>query len=416
MLTGSNLLQTKQFNLRIVHEVIRRHGPLARADIARHTALTGATVSNLTRELIDLGFVHEVERRQEGRGAPASILAVNPDGAFAVGLDFNRDHLTGVLVDLAGRVRRRENLDFAELPTPDEALELMVGMIDRLVAAEGLARAHVCGVGIGIPGPMYQAPDGRGYLVNPRSFPGWHKVPLADWVRERVQLPVIVENNATAAAAGERWYGAGRQIATFFYLFFGTGLGGGIVMHGQTVEGFTGNAGEIGYLPATLAGDAADPESHVGLAFNLPRLYERLRAVGIDARTPADLDALLAAGNPHLLEWLDTGAGLLAGLVLAVEYLLDPEAIIIGGRLSDALLAAFHTRVERLLPQRHIPERAHAPRLVLATSGPDAAALGVATLPIYQLLAPAPQVLLKPTAEARGPLPLAAGFGAPAAV
>jgi len=403
MLTGSNLLHTKQYNLRIVHEVIRLFGPLSRAEIARRTNLTGQTISNLTKELLELGLVQEAERRQEGRGAPSTALAINPDGAYAIGLDFNRDHLTGLLLDLAGNVRHRLDEEVDE-PTPEQALELMVDMVERLVGDQGLARAAVCGVGIGIPGPMYQGAGGKGYLVNPKSFPGWHKIPLADWLQERLALPVLLENNATAAAAGERWYGAGQQIETFFYFFFGSGLGGGLVMNGRTYEGFTGNAGEVGYLPAALAGDPEE-DSHVGVMFNLPRLFEQLRAEGVDAHTVTDLDALYGEEHPTLLAWMDAASDHLVGLTLAVEYLLDPEAIFFGGRLSDRMLKGFLDRVSERIARRRIAEKVSTPRLLLATAGSDAAALGVATLPIYQFFSPAPQVLLK-----RGNRPAARGL------
>jgi predicted NBD/HSP70 family sugar kinase len=391
MLTGTNLLYAKQYNLRIVHETIRLFGPLSRADVARRTALTGQTVSNLAKELIELGLVHEGARVHEGRGAPSTALAVNPDGAYAIGLDFNRDHLTGVLVDLAGTVRQRAHVEL-DVPAPLEALDRMVEMVESLIARQGLARAAVCGVGIGIPGPMCVAEDGDGYVMNPKSFPGWHRIPLAPWLRERLGLPVVLENNATAAAVGERWYGAGRQIGTFFYLFFGSGLGGALVINGRPFEGASGNAGELGYLPSTLGGDES---THAGQHFNLPRLYDALRADGVDAGTPEALDRLLAEGHPRVVAWMDRAADCLTGLVLAVEYLIDPEAIVFGGRLPDRMLAGFMARVARLLPERRIAEKATAPRHLLATAGSDAAALGVATLPIYRFFAPAPQMLLK---------------------
>jgi predicted NBD/HSP70 family sugar kinase len=253
---------------------------------------------------------------------------------------------------------------------------------------------------------MYQAEGGEGYVVNPTtSFPGWHKIPLATWLRERLGMPVVLENNATAAAVGERWYGAGRRIGTFFYLFFGFGLGGAVVIDGRPYEGSTGNAGELGYLPPTLAG--GEDGAHVGTHFSLPRLYDALRADGVDARTPEDLDRLLAEGHPRAAAWLETAADHLTGLVLAVEYLIDPEAIVFGGRLPDRMLEELMARVARRLPGRRVAEKASAPRHLLATAGRDAAALGVATLPIYQLFAPGPQVLLK-----QGKRRAAAGLGA----
>lgn len=396
MLTGTNLLYTKQYNLRIVHEAIRLFGPISRAEVARRTALTGQTISNLVKELLALGLIYEAERRQEGRGAPATALAINPDGAFSIGLDLDRDHLTGVLVDLAGTVRQRVHVD-VEVPTPAEALELMVDTVGTLVERQALPREKVWGVGIGIPGPMRQVKGGAGYLVNPKAFPGWHDIPLAQWMSERLALPIHVENNATAAAVGERWYGDGQQIGTFFYVYFGSGLGGGIVMNGRPYEGFTGNAGEIVHLAAAFSRrqERAADDSHVGLLFNLPLLYERLRARGADVHTPERLAALHDEGHPELLAWLDAATDRLCGLALAVEYLLDPEAVFFGGRLPERIIAALMDRVAREIPARRVVGTADGPRHLLARAGADAAALGVATLPIYQHFAPGPQLLMK---------------------
>ena len=401
MLTGTNLLYTRQFNLRIVHEVIRLYGPLSRADIARHTELTGQTITNLVRELLMLGLVREGEPRAEGRGAPSTTLALNPDGAYAIGLDLDRDHLTGVLMDLVGRVRQRVNIEVVP-PSADAVIEQMVDMVDTLLGKQRLKSENIAGVGVGIPGPMHRTDDKKSYLVNPKAFPGWHKIPLDVILRERLGRPVFLENNATAAAMGERWYGGGKEIGTFFYIYFGSGLGGGLIMHGRPYEGSTGNAGEIGYLPTVLASDRNgepqeepdDDAPHVGLHFSLPRLYAALDAAGAKARTLEDLDALLAAGHPRMLRWMDDASHHLTGLILAVEYVLDPEAIFFGGRLSDRILKGLMDRVAAQLPARRVGKVA-GPCHLLATAGADAAALGVATLPIYDLFAPAPQVLLK---------------------
>jgi len=207
---------------------------------------------------------------------------------------------------------------------------------------------------------------------------------------------VFLENNATAAAVGERWYGAGQQLGTFFYIYFGSGLGGGLIMEGRPYEGFTGNAGEIGYMPTGLAGDAPNDEApHVGLHFNMSRLYAELRQDGAEAQTLEDLDGLLRSNHPRLLRWMDAAAHHLTGLVLAVEYIIDPEAIFFGGRLPNTVLEGLMERVAQQLPLRRIVGKTSSPRLLLARAGVDAAALGVATLPTYEFLAPAPQVLLK---------------------
>jgi predicted NBD/HSP70 family sugar kinase len=409
VLTGTNLVYTKQYNLRIVHEVVRRFGPLSRAHIAHRTQLTVQTVSNLVKELTALGLVFETERQKQKqrRGAPSTAVAINPEGAFTIGLDLDRDHLTGVLVDLAGSVRQRQHVD-VDFPKPRQALDLMVVTAEALMDAQGLTREEVSGVGVGVPGLMRLAEHGKGYVVSPTSFPGWHDVPLAQWLHERLGIPILLENNATAAAIGERLYGAGQRFRTFFYVYIGSGLGGGLVIDGQPYAGFTGNAGEIGYLPAVLAGDptATDETPHVGIHFRLPRLYELLRSEGRDVRNPDDLDALLSegggGGHAALLAWMDNAADYLTGLVLAVEYVLDPEAIFFGGRLPGRVIAGLMERVALHLPKRRITGKVAGPRHLLATAGVDAAALGVATLPIYEAFAPAPQVLRKKKTAATG--------------
>jgi predicted NBD/HSP70 family sugar kinase len=397
MLTGTNLTYTKEYNLRIVHETIRLHGPLSRADIARRTELTVQTVSNLVKQLLALDLVYEAERRREGRGAPSVNLALNADGGYAIGLDLDRDHVTGVLVDLAGRECERVHHEL-HFPPPLEAFEMMAATVEDLLQRSGLPLERLWGIGIGVPGPMHQAPDDSGtYLINPKAFPGWHDVPLADWMFKRFQIPVFVENNATAAAIGERWYGGAQRTASFFYFYFGSGLGGGLFLHGQPYEGFSGNAGEIGYLPSILtpeSGNGDDPP-HVGLHFYMPRLFERLREAGKTLHTPDDLETLLAEECPILDEWIETGARHLCTLSLAIEYIIDPEAIFFGGRLPDPILEALMNRVTELLPKRRIGGKVSVPKHELATAGVDAAALGVATIPFYEFSAPMPKVLLK---------------------
>src|SRR5690606_10985063 len=136
MLTGTNLKYTKAHNVRTVLETIRLFGPLSRVEIARRTELTAQTVSNITRQLMQKDLVLEADRLQEGRGAPATRLTLNPNGAFSIGLDFDKDHLTSVLVDFTGKVRQliAHDLDF---PSPEEAIDLMDTTADALIAQEG---------------------------------------------------------------------------------------------------------------------------------------------------------------------------------------------------------------------------------------------------------------------------------------
>ena len=426
MLTGTNLKYTKAYNYRIVLETIRLHGPFSRAEIARGTSLTAQTVSNIVSELMEAGLVVEHGKRQEGRGAPATTLKTNPDSAFSIGLDFNRDHLTGVLLDFSGAVRRRVHHDL-DLLAPDEALDRMTDAAETLIADHDAARDTILGVGIGFPGPLDISEGNVAHsVVSPKKFAGWDHVPVARTLQERLSLPVFLENNATAAAIGERWYGAGQEIDTFFYLYFGAGLGGGVVIDGAPFDGHSGNAGELGYLPALTGGangstndgapqgnghapangsafpSPAAPVTHAGERFHLPTLYRALQEAGFEAAVPADLAAIYETGPPPLLRaWLDAAGRELSHLMLSVEYLIDPEAVFFGGRLPDAIINDVLDQLRETLPQLRPVRKLTTPRLLKATAGLDAAVLGVATLPLYEFFSPAPHLLLKRQREHR---------------
>ena len=392
MLTGTNLTHAKRHNLQIVHETIRLYAPISRADVARRTGLTAQTISNLVRQLIDSGLVVETTRVTGSRGAPPIQLEVNPDAAFAVGLDLDTDHVTAVLVDLSGAVRARIHHEVS-MASPSAALDLCVEATRALASELDLSMDQVWGVGVGIPGPMRPGPDGT-YLVSPIAFPEWHDVPLAEQLHERLGLPVFIENNATAAALGEHWHGAGRHLSAFFYVYLGSGLGGGLVVQGAPFDGHTGNAGEIGYLFPRL-GRAPGSPTHVGELFNLGLLYERLASDGIQASTLDDLLSLHDARAPAFEAWFEDAATELAGLLFTVRAILDPEVTFVGGRWPDLLLSDLLERARIHLSDATVPGGLDAPSLRLATAGADAGALGVASLPLYHAFAPLQRTVLR---------------------
>ena len=389
---GTNLEYAKIYNARIVLETIRLHGPVSRAQVARRTELTPQTISNITAQLIERNLVVETGRKQGSRGSPSTQLEFNAEGAFAVGLDLDQDHLTGVLVNLNGIVQGRfyQTLDF---PVPAEALKLMTDVAKQLIAEGGLEPSQVWGVGVGLPGPIrISGGHAIDQIVNPDSFPGWENVPVVDELTRRLNLPIFLENNATAAAIGEIFYGAGQGVASFVYVFLGVGLGGGIVLNGQPFHGFQGNTGEFGFIPVRTADGKVD---RVGSFFNLPSLYRELERVGHVATTPSDLEPLFLAQNEVLLDWLERAAEHLAPALVAGELFVDPEIIVFGGSWPAPLIDYLVEQLAALLPELRIAQKAYQPRLIHAEAGEDAAALGVAILPIYDSLVPHPKLLEK---------------------
>ena len=396
MLTGTNLTYTKAFNHRIVFETIRLNGPISRADIARATNLTAQTVSNIVGRLLKRNLILEGKRLQKKRGAPSVTLDINPKGAYSIGLDFNRDHLTGILVDLAGNLIEKKYFEVDD-PTPEASIELMASTVKDLFN-DDYANSYLSGIGVGFPGPMQVNHDNTvTNVVNPKSFTHWKNVPVLKLLSQHVDAPIFLENNASAAALGERWYGVGRNISSFLYTFFGVGLGGGIILNGQLYEGANDNAGEIGYTPleSGVSPLSDSKDAHIGEHFDLTRLYNWLSKSGIKVTHPSGLRDLYIQKNPQFMEWVELAKDILAPSFLAVENLLDPEVIVLGGRLPEEILEDFSQGLSKRLDKMRIVEKSTGPKFLTATAGEDAAALGAATLPMFDLYAPQPHVLIK---------------------
>ncbi len=386
-LSGTNLKNARDHNLRVTLQAIRLYGPLSRADLAQLTGLTPQTIAYISKKLMADGMVIETGRRRGGRGQPATEIAINPDGGFSVGVNIDRDHLAVLLLDLAGRVRGRAQIE-RNFMLPDETFGWIEEAYHRLLRDGGVARDNLVGVGLAIPYKL-------GYLrlaVTPEAFAAWRDYPASRRLEKITGIPVIEANDATAAAIGENHYGHGVRIRNFFYVFLGYGLGGGLVVDGEYVPGERGHSGEIGFIPQWGASgvEPANLQDRVSLA----ALYANLGRAGIAASDPGDLGRLFDAGSPAVTEWLNTAAENLLQTLVTIICAVNPGAILVGGRLPDrmidALIADLEKRIAPIL--RTLPG---APPFLRAACSTDAAALGAAIMPFSRVLFPMQDVLMK---------------------
>ena len=403
MRPGTNQEHSKNYNRRVVLEVIRLHEPISRAEIARLVGLTAQTIANIVEELIQEGIVITRGRRQGQRGQPALELEFNPNGAFAVGLHLDRDLLTAVLVNLKGEQQRIEH-HHVSFTTPEGAYPFMRRAVESLISAQLIPRERVWGVGLALPGPT-QAPNARSGVLS--SEQNWVRGAVRDLLERELGLPVFAENDATAAAIGEHWYAAHRDTKSFFYVYFGLGLGGGMISQGQPYQGFAGNAIEFGHISVRHDGPICKCGGRgcLELYTSTNAMHEFLRTRGLHVSSEAALVNLSKDDQLHLDAWLDHAAQHLAPAIVTIENLFDPELIVLAGRWPRALLDGLMIRLELLVPPLRMQQKPYRPPIVSAEVGEDAAALGAATLPIFASLAPHQEQLLKhPTSvtDARG--------------
>ncbi|HWA00404.1 MAG TPA: ROK family transcriptional regulator [Caulobacterales bacterium] len=383
-LSGTNLERAGDYNQRVMLQAIRVNGPITRADLAGMTGLTAPTIANITKRLQTQGLIAEAGRLQGARGQPAMQLTVNPDGAFSVGVNIDRDHMTVVALDLEGRVRARASQEVSFAP-PSEVVGFFRAQLKALFGRGGVPRARVIGVGVA-------APDDLGNVAlphRPAGYEVWDRTDIAKLFSDALSLPVYVENDAVAAAIGELQFGHGLKAPSFFYILISAGLGGALVIDGVTYRGANGRSGELGFLPLRSKNGRALQDE-----VSLSAIYARLDQAGIQAFTPEALTTLSPAGAALVAAWIEEAGEFLAEPLTAINCLINPDAVFLGGRLPAPMVDALVQNVSARLARRkaEIPVIAPVRRAAMAA---DAPAIGAAILPFQARLFPSRAALMK---------------------
>ncbi len=388
MARGTNLEQTREFNRRVVLDVLRRTPYASRTEIAQRTRLSLSAVSSLVDTLVRDGWVAPLGRRATARGQPPIDFALADRGAFGVGVALDRDHAAATLVDLSGRVlgERHTTLDD---PSTAEATACVADLAHALLQElPPTDRRRVTGLGVGVPGIV----DGLGRVLRMVRLPAWEGHDLVEAFGRATGLATVVTNDAIAAAVGESSYGAARAADTFFYVLFALGLGSSLVMQGHPYRGLWGVTGRLGHIPVDSSGPicaACGGRGCLSLYASVEALADRLRARGAVpdgslARQLAAIATRFAAGEPVVDAWIDDAARALARGLVVLENLLDPDAFVFDGRMPREVLSALVRRTEeRYLAERRTPSGERRLRLLVGERGRNAVAFGAATVPLY---------------------------------
>ncbi|MDR6290467.1 putative NBD/HSP70 family sugar kinase [Inquilinus ginsengisoli] len=383
---GANLEHARALNRRAVFEAVRRHGPVTRAELARLIGLTVQGISNIATELEAAGLIRQDGKRMGLRGQPAVELSVNPAGGYTIGLSLAYRRVTGVLVDLTGQIVAHDTRALSERE-PQAAAQVLADQTRDLLSASGIDPSQVWGVGCSVPGTVQ---NGAFWYDKVKEAEAWIRFPLGAELERLTGLWVLVENDATVAAIGERLYGVGRVASSFFYLHFNLGVGGGIVVDGQHYRGAFGGAGEIGHMIVKPGGRLC-PCGSRGCLEQYVSLYAAAEAVCGPTRAPdevpaEELVALLRDGDPRLLAWQQEAGEYLRIAIRNIEAMFDPDTIVIGGGLPPELMEGLIAAASPLLPGMTHRHASSLPRLVPAEHAADLPAMGAAALPVAVLL------------------------------
>lgn len=386
---GSNHVGMRQFNERIVLQAIRLHGALPKAEVARLTRLSTQTASVIINGLLDDGLVIKQERLRGRIGQPSVPIALNPDGAFTLGIKVGRRSLDVLAMDFVGQVRYREMLSY-EYPDPDiifPAIEHKLALID-----DQLGKLANRLVGVGVAAPLWLG-GWRDFLGAPNSvMEAWNDIDIRCRIQTMTSLPVEFAKDTTAACVAELVAGQGRRLRNYLYLFIGTFIGGGLVIDGHLHPGSTGNAGAVGSLPLRSEDGKKPPQLlHKASGFVLEQLLKQHGHIAAAAHDKRALSPKLAALTT---DWLKDACPALALTITSATALLDLDAVVLDGSMHRTLIDRVVTETADVLGS-YSWEGLTRPHLLAGTIGADARAMGGALLPLYTHFAPNRELFLK---------------------
>jgi len=340
-----------------VLETIFREGPITRPEISAATTLSKPTVSAAVSRLEHAGLVRAAGMRPGQRGRKPVAYVVSNRAGFVLGADIGGTNVRVAAADLFGEPicdRKRPTTKDGSRAVGVQVLEMISEVIDEAGASHGRPLA----LGISAPGVIDQS-SGRvtslAYNVTPEG--GFDPLEV---IRDRFDVPVLVDNNVNLASVGEKWFGLARGVSTLVYIGIGAGIGMGVIIDNELVRGAHGAAGEIGYLP--LVGDPFDPRHrlHGGLedevaASGILAAFKARRGgdgEGDDISSAHEVFELAAGGDPTARAVVDNVASLLGAAIATVCAILDPELVVLGGGIgaSPLLLRPVRGAAAALVP------------------------------------------------------------------
>lgn len=402
-------------NERLMLHHLRRLGSLAKADLARVTALSSQSASVIINRLLDEKLVRKLDAVRGKVGQPSQPVALNPDGAYAIGIHIGRRSLEVMLLDLTGQPRFRAQVVYPH-PEVEAVFTAIASQLEAIVAQLGASgTARLCGIGIAAPLALGTWHQLLGQV--PEQARQWAHVDIRARLQAMTTLPVVFAKDTAAACVAELLAGRGRDLPDYLYVYVDALAGGSLVLGGRPHGGAHGNAGALGSMPlrsaagergassASIAsngssgsngmGRQSGPGERGGLpaqllsVASLAMLEQRYMEAGLEVEAARDERALAAPWYDFTHAWANEAADALAYAVCNAACLIDLDAVIVDGKLGRGLLALLLAQVETALA-RYDWSGANRPPVLAGEVGVDANVIGAAYLALHAAFAPVP--------------------------
>ena len=384
----------------LIVDLIRSAGEISRTELMHAAGLTQPSISMIVRKLLDDGIVREVGFLPSTGGKPSNILTINAHAAVGIGLHITLDAITCVATDTRAGIIGRQEVFGVRDDDPGTVVERLADVIRDFVAALGLDPSAIVGVGVVLAGSIDQP---HGSILSSHELPTWSGLELRADLHSRLGFPIVIDNDAAAAAVGEFWSRRVSRTDTFSTVYMSTGIGSGLVVDGGLFRGASSNAGELGHISIDLAGREchcgnrgclerhASPSAVVDAAQLEPRLRDRL-ALGTTPRSVArDFEELCRAavrGDSDAFALIDESALQFAGAVVSLANLFDIDRLVLAGAGFAVAGSIYARSIRSALDRSAFARNAHRVVVELSSNPRDSAAAGAAALVLQYTMAP----------------------------
>ncbi len=328
-----------------VLDLIMRHGEISRVDLAREMDLTKTTISDIVSNLIEKGFVREKRRVTSGLGRPQTMIEMIPEVLYVVGIGVMRDRIEACVVNAQGKILKQSSRILNDNANGQDIFDNLFSLIDEL---KGFADINA--ISVGIPGPLDVE---NGIVKKPTKFPDFENVHLTKILSERYDVDVWIENDSDVAAFGEKWYGDGRQLDDFIYLFVDKGIGAGVIKDGNIYHGKSGYAGEIGHLLFPVQDDFKYLEDICGIDVIIQKAKENSSGREM---TIQEIGRKYISGDKEISDLIDEMERYIGIALVSIIHMFGISDIFVGGKavyLGDKFLSNVKAFVERYLFYKH---------------------------------------------------------------
>lgn len=345
---GVRSFGSREQHLGALFEAVLTRGPLSRRDAARLTGLSAASVTKLVKPMIHHGYLIENVREAGVPGRPQIPLQVDASRHHAVGIKLMDGEIVGVVADLHAEVQSSHRMRYRDT-SPAGVVDAIDEMTGTLLERSPVERSRLLGIGIGLGGHV----NGTTGVVVKSPFLGWQDVALQHMIAERMNLPVVIENDVNTLAVAEQWFGAGNSFSSFAVVTIGVGVGCALVLDNELWRGVSGAAGEFGHMVV----DPDGPECHCGKRGCLEAVVgdtaiaEAMSlAAGRRITRVSQVVALAHAGDPDARQVFTQAGVALGRAIAALLNLLNPPLVILSGEgmtASDLFIDALRAELAR---------------------------------------------------------------------